>query len=262
MSRPPVPEEFDPYDGADALTMGANRVQTSMDRDASAGGLTTGRIQSLSDGIFGVAMTLMVLNLVVPQAGASASSENDLIGRLASLWSAFAVYALSFVIAGFYWVGQHSQFHYIQVSDRSLLWINLVFLMTIVLIPFSTTLVARYPRDPLAALIYGANLAGTGILLAVSWRHAVRGHLLFPGVDQHTTELVGSRSSLGNRIVSLGMAAALAGVVLDAVVPGLFAVGSVLGWVGLGVYAIVPIVFVRPSHLDDHLKQPPDRSHE
>jgi TMEM175 potassium channel family protein len=262
MSRPKVPDDFDPYDGADSLTMGADRVQKSMDRDASAGGLTTGRIQSLSDGIFGVAMTLMVLNLVVPQSGVAQGSESDLVHRLSGLWSAFAVYALSFIIAGFYWVGQHSEFHYIQLSDRTLLWINLLFLMTIVLIPFSTTLVARYALYPLAALIYGANLAATGVLLSASWRHAVRNHLLFPGVDQHTAELVGSRSSLGYRVVSLGMAVAAVGVVLDAVAPGLFLIGSILSWVALAVYAVVPIVFVRPSHLDEHLKRPPDLSHE
>lgn len=98
-------------------------------------GLNTHRIEAFSDGVFAVAITLLVLNLQVPQLAASAVSR-ELVAKLIELWPKLLIYVLSFVIVGIYWVAHHNSFHYIERSDRTLLWLNLLLLLCIVFIPF------------------------------------------------------------------------------------------------------------------------------
>src|SRR5712692_6409261 len=95
--------------------------------------LSTNRIEAFSDGVFAVAITLLVLNLQIPQLAASVVSR-ELVPKLIELWPKLLIYVLSFVIVGIYWVGHHNTFHYIKRSDRTLLWLNLLLLIGIVFI--------------------------------------------------------------------------------------------------------------------------------
>lgn len=145
-----------------------------MSSSIRTGGLSKNRIEALSDGIFAVAMTLMILDIRVPEiSGMLVSTE--LLPKLFELWPKFLVYAMSFVISGIYWVGQHNQFHYIRHSDRILLWINIFFLMFVVMIPFSTALLGRYWQQQTALIIYGGNLIIIGLLVYTNWWYATDG---------------------------------------------------------------------------------------
>ncbi len=115
------------------------------------------RIEAFSDGVFAVAITLLVLNLQVPQLAASVVSR-ELLPKLFELWPKLLIYVLSFVIVGIYWVAHHNTFNYIKRSDRFLLWLNLLLLLCIVFIPFPTALIGQYPEQQISVVIYGGTL--------------------------------------------------------------------------------------------------------
>jgi uncharacterized membrane protein len=151
------------------------------------------RIGALSDGIFAVAMTLLVLNLHVPiaavfqrqqpmWAGGAIQSEQALWNALAQLAPQLLTYFMSFLTLGIFWVGQQTQFNLFAQSNHRLTWIHLLFLLTVVLMPFSTNILAEYITFRLALLMYWVNLFLLGALLFVSISYASRAGLLKPDV--------------------------------------------------------------------------------
>src|SRR5260370_42083933 len=101
-----------------------------MPQSSSAGGLSKNRVETLVDGVFAIAMTLLIFNIKVPELPGG-GKDPDLNRRLLALWPQFTSYAITFVMLAIYWVGHHNQFHFIRRVDRSLLWLNILFLMTI-----------------------------------------------------------------------------------------------------------------------------------
>src|SRR5215471_1982543 len=93
------------------------------------------RIEALTDGVFAVAMTLLVLDIRVPELHQPLATA-ELPLKLLSLWPKFLSYTISFVILGVYWVGHHVQLSFIRRADRPLLWINILFLLWVALVPF------------------------------------------------------------------------------------------------------------------------------
>src|SRR5205823_4480475 len=110
------------------------------------------RIQALSDGVFAIAMTLLIFNIKIPQ---EARTVNQLATKLAELTPNFVTYVLSFISLGIYWVGHHNMYHSIRKTDRPLLWINILFLMMVAFLPFSTNLVGLYASNQLAIEVFG-----------------------------------------------------------------------------------------------------------
>ena len=103
------------------------------------------RLAALSDGIFAVAMTLLVLDLRVPVSGAI-HTEGALWDALVKLSPSLITYFMSFLTLGIFWVGQQTQLNHLARSDRHLTWIHIAFLFTVSITPFSTKLLAEYPR--------------------------------------------------------------------------------------------------------------------
>jgi uncharacterized membrane protein len=122
------------------------------------------RIEALSDGVFAVAMTLLVLDLHAPVA-AAIHSERDLWHALLALSPRLLTYLMSFMTLGIFWIGQQTQHDHLARSDRSYAWINIVFLMAVSLVPFSTALLAEFIEYRIALLIYWANLLVLGALI-------------------------------------------------------------------------------------------------
>ncbi len=102
-------------------------------------GQSVERLAALSDGLFAVAMTLLVLDLKVP-AGRAIESDQALLAALGELAPRLMIYLMSFLTLGIFWVGQQTQLSHFARSDRHLTWIHLAFLFTISLMPFSTAL--------------------------------------------------------------------------------------------------------------------------
>jgi uncharacterized membrane protein len=129
---------------------------TDLPVSASAG-LSKSRIEALADGIFAVAMTLLVLDIKMPDT-VTYATDAELWQRLSGLEHAIATYAISFVTLSVFWVAHHFHFHFVARTDRGLLWINLFLLLSITLVPFTTDLVGDNVHLRLPALLYGANL--------------------------------------------------------------------------------------------------------
>jgi len=126
------------------------------------------RLAALSDGIFAVAMTLLVLDLRVP-ATEAVRSEHDLWHALAVLSPQMIMYMMSFITLGIFWVGQQTQLNYLARSNRSLAWIHIAFLFAVTIMPFSTRLLAEFPAYRIALFTYWVNLLLLGITLYFSW---------------------------------------------------------------------------------------------
>jgi uncharacterized membrane protein len=123
------------------------------------------RLESLADGLFAIVMTLLVLELSVPViTGSSVSSE--LTGKLIELWPKALTYILSFILLGLVWGDHHAMFHYVVRSDGKLAWMNIILLMFVALVPFSTSLLGNYSGTRVAAVIYGINFM---IILGMHW---------------------------------------------------------------------------------------------
>lgn len=111
------------------------------------------RLESFSDGVFAIVITLLVLDLRLP-----AVSYAALGGSLRALVPSIAAYVLSFLLVGMYWVFHHHAFTLLDAVDGVLLWINIVFLLFISFMPFPTMMLGRYPFQTLPVVFYGVNL--------------------------------------------------------------------------------------------------------
>ena len=141
------------------------------------------RLAALSDGIFAVAMTLLVLDLHVP-ATELIHSQGELWHTLAEAVPQLVSYIVSFITLGIFWNGQQAQLNSFERSDRHLSWIHLAFLFAVTIMPFSTRLLAGYITYRSVLIAYWANILLLGAVLFVSWRYAMRAGLLREGITR------------------------------------------------------------------------------
>jgi len=134
--------------------------------------LPTNRIEGLSDGVFGIAMTLLIFKLDVPDGIISETGKIMLRDKLYNMIPQFENYFISFILLGFYWTRHQLQFKYIKQADRNLLWINIFFLAMVGLVPFTTALIMKYTGLEMPVLLYSLNLLVIGLALAVHWAYA------------------------------------------------------------------------------------------
>jgi uncharacterized membrane protein len=149
-------------------------VSTTYNRFA---GQSLDRLAALSDGLFAIAMTLLVLDLRVP-ASELIRSEGALWNALVGLSPHLIPYLMSFLTLGIFWVAQQTQLSQFKRSNRDLAWIHLGFLLSVSLIPFSTGLLAAFLTFRIALIVYWANILLLGFWLYVGWRYGARAGLL------------------------------------------------------------------------------------
>jgi len=135
------------------------------------------RLAALSDGIFAVAMTLLVLDIHIPAAEA-VHSESGLLHALAGLAPQGTAYVMSFLTLGIFWAGQQTQLNHMREGSRDLTWIHLAFLFTITTLPLTTRLLAEFITYRTALLCYWLNILLPGAILYWSWSHAVHHELI------------------------------------------------------------------------------------
>ncbi len=136
-------------------------------------GQDIGRIIAISDGVFAVALTLLVLEIRVPILEII-HSEKELIAQFIALKSKFLVYLLAFMTTGIFWLGHSSQYKHIEKSDRNLNWINLIFLLFVTMLPFTTAFLGDYTKFKFPIFIYWLNIFMLGILLYINWNYAYK----------------------------------------------------------------------------------------
>ena len=144
------------------------------------------RIVNLSDGIFAIAITLLVLDIRVPNVPEHLVAS-ELPGALLSLWPNYLGYFLSFVSISVFWMIHHSIFRPIRTYDRNLLYLNFLFLMVVAFVPFPTALLGEYGNHQLPVAVYAATLAvGRLFLTAVFWYSTRNDRLLAEPQDPAT----------------------------------------------------------------------------
>ena len=145
----------------------------------------TGRIEAFSDGVFAVAITLLVLNIQPPKE--SFLQDKDLLGYLGTQLPNYLAFLTSFATIGVMWVNHHKLFTYIKRSDNTLLLLNLLLLAIIVFIPFPTALVAEYivhTDQHTAVVLYGVTFFLMALCFNLLWRYASHNNrLIDPKAD-------------------------------------------------------------------------------
>ena len=157
----------------------------------------------MSDGIFAVAMTLLLLELRVPARGLI-HSEADLRHALALLSPQLLVYVMSFITLGIFWVGQQTQLNHLARSDRELTWIHLTFLFAVTLMPFSTRLLIEFLAYRTALLAYWANILALGVVLYFSWGHATKAGLVKEDIPANVPPAICRRILIGQSLYAFG----------------------------------------------------------
>ena len=161
------------------------------------------RLAALSDGIFAVAMTLLVLDLHVP-ASEVIHSQGELWRTLAGAAPQLISYLLSFMTLGIFWNGQQAQLNLFTRSDRHLSWIHIAFLFAVSIMPFSTRLLAGFIAYRTVLIAYWANILLLGVVLYISWRYAERAGLLQENVTHEQQCAVERRIVVAQGLYAFG----------------------------------------------------------
>ena len=207
-----------------------------MDRTtAKRAGLSPHRLEALADGIFAIAMTLLVLELRVPEA----TGPGDLASRLGALWPRFATFFISFIVLGVYWFAHHQTFYFIVRVNRTLVWLSILYFLGAALIPFVASLLGSYPEDPVALSLYGVVLALLAVVGYVIWWYVTgdRG-LIDQKLDPDLVRKVRRWIAAGPMVIPVAIVLAFVEPILT-----------------LLIYLVLPAVFVLFNPVDSYLER-------
>ncbi len=221
MSRPDLRDAFDDPELTDP----------SIAPSWTANGMSLPRIMSLSDGVFAIAITILAVNIRIPDLG-DAPDPDALRHAILGMWPSYLSYVLSFVVIGIYWIAHHNIFHHVRRSDRTLLWLNLLFLMFASFIPFSAALLGKYWHYPSVLVAYGLTLLLTGLVLEALLAYVIKREL--------TTRAARSTFGAGTVAVLLVPAVSLVSIAVAFLSPR----------ASLVIYAVVPVLYLWPNRLD------------
>ena len=191
-------------------------------------GFQTGRLEAFSDGVFAIAVTLLVLDITV-----SGQAGQHLLRSVADLWPSYLAYVVSFATIGAAWLGHNAITEYLERTDAAFVRLNLMLLLVVSFLPFPTRLLADYigqdSPERVAVTFYGISLLLASTLLMVLWRYAVRAHLVRPDAADEEIQLLTERLTPG-----------LAGY-LVLIISGLFLpILAVIGYLAIALYYIIP----------------------
>jgi uncharacterized membrane protein len=166
-------------------------------------GKSVERLAALSDGIFGVAMTLLLLYLTTPDTKVI-HNEHALVHALVALIPQGGVYLMSFMTLGIFWVGQQTQLSHMERSDRHYTWLSLAFLFGVTLMPVSTRVLTDFIEYRVAVAVYWANLFFLGVMVYACWGYAIRAKLVKEGVSEEVKAAICHRVIIGQALYAIG----------------------------------------------------------
>lgn len=181
------------------------------------------RLLALSDGVFAIILTLLVLEIRVPEL----SGDQGLEDAFHEIRPSFVAFLISFVVVANAWARHRDLFALIRRTDRVLVWLNLLYLLPLAILPFGTSLLARYQRDPVALELYGFLLVAIALARLGVWGYATgRPRLLYAPVEER---------SRWNRaaIVTIPTLAYAVAIALADRAPN----------VSLAIYALTPVIY-------------------
>jgi uncharacterized membrane protein len=191
----------------------------------------TARLEAFSDGVFAIAITLLVLDLAIP---VTTHSTKDLLAAIGEEWPGYLAYIVSFATVGAIWLGHNAITDYLDRADTALLRLNLLLLLFVSFLPFPTRLLSDYVHkeeaERVAATFYGLVLLAAASLLSLLWRYARHAELIRPDAKDEEITLLTQRLTPG-----------LAGYGVVIVI-GLFApVAAVIGYLIIAVFFLIPV---------------------
>lgn len=190
-------------------------------------------MEAFSDGVFAIAITLLILEIAVP-----AGSEDDLLGALGDQWPSYLAYLVSFATIGAVWFAHTVITEYLDHADSVLVRLNLLLLLVVSFLPFPTKLLAEYVHESdaerIAVTVYGINLMLAMSMVAVTWRYAVREHLVNPDLGDEDVKVLTKRLT-----PTLGIYVAM-------ILIGLFLpLAAVIGYLLLALFILIPFSAIR-----------------
>ena len=176
-------------------------------------GQDVGRIAALSDGLFAVAMTLLVLEIHTPES-LDVHTEGQLLAALGALAPRLLAWLMSLMTLGIFWVGQQAQLNQLERSDRNLTWLHFAFLAVITVLPFSTRLLAEFFTFRTAFVVYWANIFLAGVALYCTWAYAERAGLISAEAHGEISSAIRKRIVVAQSLYALGALVGLFNVTL------------------------------------------------
>lgn len=202
-------------------------------------GLSTGRLEALSDGVLAIVITLLILTFVDAGNEVSASptmTSSEITAFLTGLWPHLFGYMLSFGLIAIYWILHHHMFHYIRHADRNLLWLNLLFLMSVAFVPFPTDLLATciFHESNIVVALYGATHVVCGLTLSSIWCYATwRRQLVAEDLHADVVRATLQTSLTGPALYALAIAVSF------------FSITA-----AMLMYCVVPLLYLVPGKID------------
>jgi uncharacterized membrane protein len=200
----------------------------------------TDRLEAFSDGIIAIIITIMILELKLPDLSKD-SSAGDIWTHLNHLLPYFVTYAFSFMMIAIFWTNHHHMFHLLDKADEHLLWQNFIFLFLLSLIPFATSIVGSNPFIVIAPVIYGFVMLLTTFSFATMQHYAIRKELIHKDEDKELTRNV-SKVSLKARTK------AIVGTLIYLIAIPLAYVNV---YIAYACFIIPPIMFFIPQGIDN-----------
>jgi uncharacterized membrane protein len=174
------------------------RLPRREDDEAAAEGI--GRVLALSDGVFAVAITLLIFEIALP----ATTSDADLPRALLGLWPRYLAYVLSFVVIARFWVIHRQVFRLIAHDDAVLVWLNLLLLMFVAFLPFPTAILGEHAGSPAAAVLYATSVVLASVASAAYlWYASGPGNLLRPDARRAQVRALRARSVAGPAFFAL-----------------------------------------------------------
>lgn len=195
--------------------------------------LSKHRIEALYDGMFAIAMTILVLGIQVP-TDIKVTTPIELIGALNSMRPLFFTYILSFFILATIWINTNYRFQYLKHTDPKNLWLNVIMLMLVVLIPFSTSLMNDYNGLKVAEIFFHLNLLSIGLISYIIYIYVMKNHHL---VDKENFDL--SCVTRGKRVSFTLIAIPLIAIIITFWAPR---------WSTLSYYFIPLVIYLQKRH--------------
>ena len=187
------------------------------------------RLENLIDSIFAFSMTLLVLTVAIPTSATLGSSDLAVENILSQLTPDLIHYVIAFLILAGFWIMHHHYFEHIHFVDQKILWLNILALVFVTLIPFSTNFSQTFVDFPLAAIVLEFNILMIGLIFCIQWLHATK-------IDKLLKEELGHKQYflVSKRLLIIPLFSIIAIFI------------ALLGftWSPL-IYAIMPIVYLR-----------------
>lgn len=202
--------------------------------------MSLNRLEAFSDGVFAIAITLLAIDIKVPNL--SQATPSEAVTEIIHTWPYFLSYITSFLVIGVIWLNHHTLFHFLKQVDRITLTINLILLMCVAFIPYPTKLISEYGTLKPVTMFYGLSLALTGIVYNTLWFQIVGQYLRsHPNISRKFIYQA-SLWSMGYPILYL--VAALLSLVTTTI--------------SLSLYVLIPLFYLFPSVIDQQLLSLPD----